>query len=82
MPIAPEPVPADDPAPTEGARVIPLPVRVRPASWCPECGPSEEPPGDREAIAFLSHLATRHPATPAGRAARECLAGLHRGAVS
>ncbi|HXY72817.1 MAG TPA: hypothetical protein VEM41_09745 [Actinomycetota bacterium] len=75
---------ASEPAPPEGeagqARVIALPVR--PASWCPECGPGEEPRGDREAVAFLSHLATRHPATPAGRAARDCLAGLHRGAVS
>ena len=80
MSIAPEPAPSEDDA--GQARVIPLPVRDRSRTWCPECGPGEDPPGDREAIAFLSHLATRHPATPAGRAARDCLAGLHRGAVS
>lgn len=82
MASAPEPTAADDTEPAEGARVIPLPVRARQSTWCPECSPDDEPSGDREALAFLSHLATRHPGSPAGRAARECLAGLRRGAVS
>jgi len=63
------------------AEIIAFPARTR-ESWCPECSPGEPAPGDREGIAFLSHLATRHPSSPSGRAARECLAGLGRGAVS
>jgi len=82
MPSATEPRADGEPEPAEEARIIPLPVRARQAAWCPECDAGDEPWGDREAVAFLSHLATRHPGTPSGRAARECLAGLHRGAVS